>query len=295
MQKTLDLISGAQRFETATYRAFWQEIIGHLRGKPARLLSFDDVRTRLRLREESYGGLQDIPVSAIVGSVGRYQDFTASFLPKSAISRERWSRIYAEAVGALGLPPIEVYRVAGVYFVRDGNHRVSVAHELGYKTIQAYVTVVDGPECLTQLLMNKQMDAAEAYMTFMDETGLRSLCEAHDLMLSEPSRYGDLLGHLNLHRCVLEEAEGRPVSLNDAALHWYEQVYAPAVEMMRRHEVLDHAGGRTETDMYLWLVDHLCELEGCYNGQAADLAPALVSFLKKRRLPVPDELLAEAV
>ena len=54
MLKAMDFYHGAQEYESASLKAFWQEMIGHLRGKPAQLLSFDEVRSRLRLREESY-------------------------------------------------------------------------------------------------------------------------------------------------------------------------------------------------------------------------------------------------
>lgn len=295
MLKELDIYQGAQRYESATLRAFWQEIFGHLRGKPARLLSFEDVRARLRLREESYKGLQDIPVDAIVGSVGRYKDFTSNFLPTSAVNKERWSRVYAETLGAMGLPPIEVYRVGETYFVRDGNHRVSVARELDYNTIQAYVTELDAPSCLSELVVSRQMDEAEAYMTFLDETGLRRVMGDDSLMLSEPSRYSDLMGHINLHLSVTEECDDCPMTLQGAAAHWYENVYQPSVALIRQYDVLEHARGRTEADMYLWLVDHLSELEQCYSGHVDDLAPALVAFLQKRKLPVPAELLEPAL
>jgi hypothetical protein len=291
MVKELNIIQGVQRYEGATLRAFWQEVFGHLRGKPARLLSFEDVRARLRLREESYRGLQDIPVDKIVGSVGRYKDFTSSFLPTNAVSRDRWSRIYAETVGAIGLPPIEVYQVGEVYFVRDGNHRVSVARELGYDTIQAYVTEVDAPACLSDLVLTRQMDAAEAYMTFLDQTGLRRMMEDDSIILSEPSRYCDLLGHINLHQSVKTECDDCPMTLEEAAAHWYENIYQPIVALMRQYNVLENAQERTEADMYLWLVDHLHELERQYKGNVDDLAPALVAFLQKRKLPVPEELL----
>ncbi|MEZ4671065.1 MAG: hypothetical protein R3E39_24435 [Anaerolineae bacterium] len=291
MLKSINVISGIQRYENATNRAFWQEMFAHMRGKPAQLLSFETVKARLRLHEESYKGLQDIPLKNIVGSVGRYQDFTRTFLPRNVVSKDRWSRIYAETLDGMGLPPIEVYQLGDVYFVRDGNHRVSVARELGQKTIQAYVTAVDIPFCLQRERIDQQVDAAEAYMTFMDETGLRYLPQHENLMLSEPTRYNDLIGHLNLHRDVLSLMENREITLQDAALHWYENVYLPAVMLMRQYMILEHAKGRTETDMYLWLVDHLCELEQCYEGQINDLTPALVSFLQSRKLPVPEELL----
>lgn len=290
MAKSIDIINGAQHFESATLRAFWQEIIGHLRGKPAQLLSFEDVRTRLRLREESYQGLHNIPLSDIVGSVGRYQDFTSTFLPKAAVSRDRWTRIYAETVGEMGLPPIEVYRVCELFFVRDGNHRVSVARALGFKTIQAYVTNVDVPVCLNRLMITRNMDAAEAYIAFLDETGLRYTRPNHEsLMLSEPSRYNDLIGHLNVHAAVLAGVGAKP-DMETAAAHWYDHVYAPAVALMRQYGVLDTAKGRTEADLYLWMVDHLCELEVCYTGDVHNFDPALVAFLQKRNLPVPREL-----
>ena len=291
MSKTTDIIVGAQRYESATTHAFWQEMFGHLRGKPAQLLSFEAIKSRLRLHEESYRGLQDIPLKDIVGSVGRYQDFTSSFLPRSVVNKDRWTRIYAETLGGIGLPPIEVYQLGEVYFVRDGNHRVSVARAQGQKTIEAYVTAVDIPFCLQREHFDRQVDAAEAYMTFLHETGLRYVPQLENLMLSEPTRYNELIGHLNLHRDVLCLTEDCDMSLQEAAEMWYKQVYLPAVQLMRKYDVLDHAKGRTEADMYLWLVDHLCELEACYEGQVDDLTPALISFLQKRNLPVPEELL----
>ncbi len=286
---TFEYLMGTQRFESATMRAFWQGMIGHLRGKPAQLLSFDEVKTRLRLREESYKGLQEIPVKDIVGSVGRYREFTRTFLPKPVVNKERWSRIYAEMMGNAGLPPIEVYQVGAVYFVRDGNHRVSVARELGQTLIQAYVTQIDTPFGLSDLMLKSNMDAAEAYMAFLDQIGLRRMPEEGSLQLSEPSRYSDLLGHLHLHWAVLCETCG--CDLESAVAHWYETVYLPAVNLMREYHVLRHAQGRTEADMYLWLVDHLQEIEGCYSGQALDLKPGMVSYLEKRKLPVPEALL----
>lgn len=284
---TYETMMGAERYESATVRAFWQQIIGHLRGKPAHLLSYEDIKGRLRLREENYRGLQDIPLEKIVGSVGRYKDFTRTYLPKNVVSKERWTRIYAEANGGMGLPPIEVYQVGEVYFVRDGNHRVSVAREMGQESIQAYVTQVEMPAHLTALLLDQRIDAAAAYMAFMDEMGLRRVVGEDSLMLSEPSRYAEFIGHLALHRDVLLETSGEEITLEAAAAHWYHQVYSPAVALIREHDMLRLARARTEADLYLWLVDHLCELERCYNGGVEDLAPALISFLEKRRLPVP--------
>ena len=133
-------LTGVSKFRSLRTKAFLQEMVSLLRGQSAELLSFGDVRARLRLREESYKGLQDIPVDKIIGSVGRHKEFTQTFLPKSNETQERWSRVYAKVNSLEGVPPIDVFQVDDVYFVRDGNHRVSVARELDAKTIQAHVT-----------------------------------------------------------------------------------------------------------------------------------------------------------
>ena len=141
MEWNMDILQGVQRYESAITRAFWEEIFGRLRGKPVHLLNFEEERARLGLWKELYVGLQDVPLAAIVGSVGRHQDFTRSFLPKSGgVNKDRWSRVFAETVGKTGLPPVELYKVNDVYFVRDGNHRVSVARDMGSDRIEAYVT-----------------------------------------------------------------------------------------------------------------------------------------------------------
>jgi hypothetical protein len=299
MPTSFDIINGANEYTTAVNRAFWQDIIRLISRKPAQLLSFEDIRARLRLREESYRGLQTIALEQIVGSVGRYTDFTATFLPRNKVNRDRWTRIYAETVGGMGLPPIEVYQVGEAYFVRDGNHRVSVARSLNNHVIQAYVTELTVPDGISALLISRKMDAAEAYVAFLDEISLRlSRPEHESLMLSEASRYPELLSHIRLHQEALNcEDCGGSFSLQAAAAHWYDQVYLPAVEMMRFYAVLDREQGRTEADFYLWMVDHLQELSVTYTGQYNDFNPAVIAWMSKHRLPVPQEFtrLAEAV
>lgn len=293
---TYEYSEGIQAYQSARRRAFWHEITSLLRGKPAELLSFDEIKTRLRLREQSYKGLQDVPLDRIVGSVGRYRDFTSTFLPKKNTSQDRWSRVYAKIHSLEGVPPIELYQVDDVYFVRDGNHRVSVARQMGAKTIQAHVTELPTSVDLEPGMTRAELEAAAAYALFLDEIGLKRTRPHHQsLQLSEPSRYSDLLGHINLHQRILEHTRGEPVTIEDAAADWYDNVYRPAITLIRKYDVLEHDSGRTETDLYLWLVDHLRELrEECgEDAETRTFSQALVDFLKDRRLPVPEELVQE--
>jgi hypothetical protein len=292
----LNIMEGISAFQSARVRAFWDEMFSLLRGKPAELLSFDDVRARLRLRAEYYKGLRDVPLDQIVGSVGRYREFTSRFLPKKGVAQERWSRVYAQAYGQHGLPPIEVYQVGDVYFVRDGNHRVSVARQMGATFIQAHVTELPTSVCLKPGMSEEELDAAEAYAEFLAETRLSSTRPHHQpFTLTEPSRYHDLLGHVYLHQTILERLQNRSLTLDEAAADWYDNVYRPAVTLIRKYGILELADNRTETDLYLWLVEHLREVKELY-GEKTDIRSfrdALVDFLSAKQMPIPEDLLDE--
>ncbi len=159
---TLQLMEGISAFQSARLFAFWEEVLALARGKRAELLNFEEIRGRLHLHEQRYTGLQEVRLNQIVGSVGRYNEFTGTWLPKRNEMRARWSQTYAQASGLMGLPPIELYRVGDLYFVRDGNHRVSVARQLGAKTIQAYVTELPSSISLHPKLAERELDELTA-------------------------------------------------------------------------------------------------------------------------------------
>lgn len=134
--------SAASDFRRARQQAVMRDLIGRLTGQTSDLLSFEDVRQKLHIGFGSKRELRDIPIDAIVGSVGRYSDFTRDFLPRNQSARERWMGVKHAVESMGGVPPIEVYQVGDAYFVLDGNHRVSVARQQGASHIQAYVTVL---------------------------------------------------------------------------------------------------------------------------------------------------------
>ena len=71
----------AQQFHRARRQAAIERLVARLSGESIDLLSFNDIIDKLGVRSQSTAGLQQIPLSAIVGSVGRYQDFTRAFPP----------------------------------------------------------------------------------------------------------------------------------------------------------------------------------------------------------------------
>jgi hypothetical protein len=104
-----------------------------------------------------------------------------------------------------------------------------------------------------------------------------------------------MLGHVYLHRSIMQQCEGCEVDIEDAAANWYDEVYRPAVTLIRKYNVLEHLGNRSEADLYLWLVEHLSEVRQLYGEEAEtrSFSDALVDYLVARKLPVPPELLVE--
>jgi hypothetical protein len=293
-----NFVEGVNRFQNARFKAFWEEAFALLRGKSTDLLSFDDIRTRLRLSDESYKGLQNIDIDKIAGSVGRYRDFTSNFMPRRSKMQERWSRVYAVANSMEGLPPIEVYQVGDVYFVRDGNHRVSVAHQLKMKTIEAHVTELRSPISLRPNISNEELDDAAAYAAFLAETQLNTIRPHHQPMqLSEPDRYGEMMEMIYRHRDILQGIEAKDVPLREAAAHWYDNVYRPAVTLIRKYGVLEslpkrkNGNPRTESDLFLWMVSHLYEMRQ-HDGETETrgYGEALADFMSEKDMSVPEDL-----
>jgi uncharacterized ParB-like nuclease family protein len=123
-------------FERAQRRAKRHLLRAKVFGQPKHLLCLNS----FRYHTHSLKRLEDIPLSKVVGSLGRCQDFSSDFLPKHRGLEERWTRVWQLMREMKTLPPIEVYQMNDLYFVLDGHHRVSVAKQLGLSHIEAHVS-----------------------------------------------------------------------------------------------------------------------------------------------------------
>jgi nucleotide-binding universal stress UspA family protein len=250
-------------FNDARRKAAMQDVLAQLTGKSNELLSYDEVAAKLKLNARSERGVFDIPLSAIVGSVGRYTDFTRTFLPRSTTNQERWARVKAaiDDPASPGWPPIDVYKVGDVYFVLDGNHRVSVARQEGFEKIEAHVIEVKTDISLTPDIQPDDLIIKAEYAQFLEHTDLASLRPGLDLSVSVPGQYDKLKEHLAVHQYYMGIDLKRDVSYHEAVGHWYDEVYLPVVEPIRDRGLLRWFPGRTETDIYLWVAEHRAALE----------------------------------
>ena len=132
-------------FEKILFKSFFIKLLNRFKDSPATLLSLDDIRKRFHLQKESYYGLKAVEIDKIMGSEGRYSEFDHHFLPTSPKTRQKWININSAVRDNINLPPVQLYKVDDVFFVRDGNHRISVAKALGQKFIEAEVTEIETP------------------------------------------------------------------------------------------------------------------------------------------------------
>ena len=255
------MLQAIQDFRSARWQGILEQMLAQLTGRSAELLAYDDVRTKLKATETAPRVLREIPLDAIVGSVGRYTDFTRSFLPRSGDDEERWVRVRVKMEELSGLPPIEVYQIGEAYFVRDGNHRVSVARELGASHIEAYVTEVQTKVPLTPDVQPDDLIVKAEYAEFLEQTHLDQLRPGADLTMSLPGRYQALLEHIDVYRFYLGLSEQREVSYEEAVAGWYDEVYMPIVQVIRNRATLREFPGRTEADLYHWISKHQAALQ----------------------------------
>jgi len=270
-----------QDFDRLRERAILQDLLAALTRAPLDLLSYEEIRRKLHIWEVGERGLKDIPIANIVGSVGRYRDFTRTFLPRRASSRHRWVRIMTLAEGLFGWPPIEVFQVGDVYFVKDGNHRVSVAKAMGMKTIEAYVT-----ECQARVPLTADMTATDLiiqadYADFLEYTHLDRLRPAHSIKFTAPGRYQDLLAHIAAHQYYLDQRSAAPVAWEEAVTSWYDQVYVPLIRLIREQGLLAQFPHRTESDLVAWLIRHQWELRRACAGAEVDDNLAIHDFAER--------------
>jgi nucleotide-binding universal stress UspA family protein len=258
--KFTGLSEAKEDFRRARFRAKLEQILAFVRGQSADLLPYEDVRKKLRATSEIPRGLQSIPVDAIVGSVGRYDDFTRSFLPRTDQDERRWANVKLAMTDPTGLPPIEVYQIGQAYFVLDGHHRISVARQLGAAYVEAHVIEVQTKVPLSPDVRPDDLIVKAEYAGFLGRTQLDRLRPEADLSMSVPGQYRKLEEHIDVHRYFMGIDQQRDVMYEEAVTHWYDTVYLPLVQIIRGQGILREFPDRTETDLYLWILEHRAEL-----------------------------------
>jgi hypothetical protein len=213
------------------------------------ILPFEEVVAALGRRGERRLGLETIPLDSIVGTVDRGREFDRRFHPTSGRVRPRWERIATAQRKGQAMPPIDVYRIGELHFVKDGHHRVSVARALGHEVIEAWVT-----EVLTELgagreIKLKDLPLKSHQRLFFERVPLPEEARA-EIELSDEWRYAALAEAIEAWGFRAIQDRGEPMSRAEVAEAWFREEYQPVVEMLREAELIRRG---TETESYMRL------------------------------------------
>ncbi|HQJ32496.1 MAG TPA: hypothetical protein PLO13_03995 [Anaerolineaceae bacterium] len=244
-------------FRRARSKAAMQRFWAGIRGRSLDLLPYDEISTKLRAVSRTDRGIKQVPLKDIVGSVNRIQDFDRNFLPLRDDDIYRWAGVKTAMTSPLakGVPPVSLYQIGDAYFVLDGNHRVSIAKEMGMETIEAYVTEIKTKVPISRSLTSDELVQKAAYVNFLEDTKIDQILPGVDFSLHLIENYPLLKEHINVHQYYMGIEKNRPVSFEEAVRHWYETLYSPVTAIIESSGLHHALRDLTVTDLYLWLLD----------------------------------------
>ena len=237
----------------AAMERFWAGV----RGESLDLLPFDEVSSKLRAVSKTNLGVQQVPLANIIGSVNRTSDFDRDFRPLSDDDQNRWANVKTVMTSSKtqGVPPVSLYKIGDAYFVMDGNHRVSIANEMGMDSIEAYVTEVKTKVSLSSSFTLDELVEKAALADFLEDTHLDRILPGIDLSLKRIENYSLLKEHINVHQYYMGIEQNREVSFQEATVDWYDKIYTPVAEIIENSGLHQEYQDLTTTDLYLWVLD----------------------------------------
>ena len=243
-------------FSRARFKAFLNRVRSLVSGQPGTLLSYDEIKEQLHIGGPIYRGVQTVRLDQIVGSLNRYQQFDRAFMPVEDHIAPRWQNVDRAFYKEISLPPIVLYKVGRIYFVVDGHHRVSVARDQGQEFIDAEVRECSTRVNITPDLKPEDLKILHEKVHFLERTHLDDLRPGAKIRLTIPDGFDRMLEHIAVHRYFMGLDLKRDISEQEAILDWYDTVYFPIVNVIRESKILDGFPGKTEADLYLWVLDH---------------------------------------
>lgn len=277
-------------FSKARAKARMQSLLSALQWKNTTLLSFYEVTKLVKPRLETYRGVMPIEIDKIIGSEGRYHDFTLAFYPKKDMLRDRWQSVDDAHLKDVVLPPISVYKLSDCYFVRDGNHRVSVAKAQGVEFIDAEVVELDSQIELTPGMTKRQLTKVVVEYErkrVIEEYHLSDIIDMEIVKFSAPGMYAELINHILVHKYYLNQDKTEEISFDAATLSWYREVFLPIFRHIKQDGLLQTFPGKTYGDLYMWIVRRWDDLKRTNSDeQVSTIEKAVSEVVESEHIPL---------
>lgn len=211
------------------------------------ILPFEEVVDALGRRGERRLGLQSIALDSIVGTVDRGREFDRSFRPTTNRVRTRWERIATAQRKGREMPPIDVYRIEDLHFVKDGHHRVSVARAMGFESIDAYVTEVLTAVSPGTGVRRRDLPLKSHERLFRERVPLAPEQQAR-IELSDEWRYAGLAEGVEAWGFRVMQDRGELLDREQVARAWFTEEYEPVIQMLGQAGLIGHS---SETEAYI--------------------------------------------
>ncbi len=211
------------------------------------ILPYDEVVAALGYEGERSLGLKTIKLKSVVGTVDSQRDFDRRFRPTSARVRQRWERLALAQRKGASMPPIDVYRIGDLHFVRDGHHRVSIAMATGQKKIDAYVTEVRTTVPADDIRRRGDLLVKSYERLFASRVPLPA-ADLASIVVSDPWSYAELGEAVEAWGFRYLQHEQRFADRAEIARSWFADEYTPVVRMLHDADLL---GSSTEAEGYL--------------------------------------------
>lgn len=138
--KARDLAS--DQFDAAYGLGKKLQVLNKVLRRDNQLQSMEDAMNRSGAKFIRQAELRNVEIHKIRGSESRVGDFDANFYPAQKNVKDRWINIAIAKQSDVALPPVELIQIGDNFYVRDGHHRISVAHWLGEEEVDAQVYVM---------------------------------------------------------------------------------------------------------------------------------------------------------
>jgi hypothetical protein len=214
------------------------------------LLPFDEVVGALGHRGEQHvPGVQTVDLDTIVGSVDRRSGFDRQFRPTSDLTRSRFERLALAVRRGEDLPPVDLYRVGEVHFVRDGHHRVAVLRALGRELVAARVTLVRTALGAGADLRISDLPLKGHERLFRERVPLPPALRDR-VVLEAPDDWALLAEGVEAWGFRRMQERGELLDRAQVALAWFRDEFEPVLSMLREAGL--HPGdGARDAEVYL--------------------------------------------
>ena len=118
---------------------------------------------------------------------------------------------------------------------------------------------------------------------FYTETNFGDITDFWSLDFTSTGQYDIIYNHILTHKAYIEKKQSSDMTMTDAIMSWFEDVYLPIIKAIDDRHVMRYFKQRTKSDLYVWIMRYWEELRKKF-GEDVQLDEAVQSFTRSKRI-----------